>query len=203
MLSKFSVKKPMTVFVCVVLVIVLGVVSFTKMTPSLLPNMDFPYAMIMTTYAGQTPETVENTVTKPLEQSLSTVDGVKQITSNSTDNYSMLIIEFNDGTNMDTVTVDMRSSLDTISDSWPDGVGTPYLIKANPSILPVAMIAVDYDGKDRNEISDYVSNELMNKIEGIDGVASVSDKGVVVEKEKHSYISKENRRVKQKNFQRS
>lgn len=183
MLSKFSVKKPMTVFVCVVLVIVLGVVSFTKMTPSLLPNMDFPYAMIMITYAGQTPETVENTVTKPLEQSLSTVDGVKQITSNSTDNYSMLIIEFNDGTNMDTVTVDMRSSLDTISDSWPDGVGTPYLIKANPSILPVAMIAVDYDGKDRNEISDYVSNELMNKIEGIDGVASVSDKGVVVEKE--------------------
>lgn len=183
MLSKFSVKKPMTVFVCVVLVIVLGIVSFTKMTPSLLPNMDFPYAMIMTTYAGQTPETVENTVTKPLEQSLSTVDGVKQITSNSTDNYSLLIIEFNDGTNMDTATVDVRSSLDTISDSWPDGVGTPYLIKANPSILPVAMIAVDYDGKDRNEISDYVSNELMNKIEGIDGVASVSDKGVVVEKE--------------------
>ncbi len=183
MLSKFSVKKPMTVFVCVVLVIVLGIVSFTKMTPSLLPNMDFPYAMIMTTYAGQTPETVENTVTKPLEQSLSTVDGVKQITSNSTDNYSMLIIEFNDGTNMDTATVDMRSSLDTISDSWPDGVGTPYLIKANPSILPVAMIAVDYDGKNRNEISDYVSNELMNKIEGIDGVASVSDKGVVTEKE--------------------
>ncbi len=183
MLSKFSVKKPMTVFVCVVLVIVLGIVSYINMTPNLLPNMDFPYAMIMTTYAGQTPETVETTVTKPLEQSLSTIDGVKQITSNSAENYSMLIIEFEDGTNMDTATVDMRSSLDTISDAWPDAVGTPYLIKINPSILPVAMVAVDYDGKDRNEISDYVSNELMNKIEGIDGVASVSDKGVVVEKE--------------------
>ncbi len=183
MISKFSVKKPMTVFVCVVLVIVLGIVSFFKMTPNLLPNMDFPYAMIMTTYVGQTPETVETTVTKPLEQSLSTIDGVKEITSRSAENYSMLIIEFEDGTNMDTATVDMRSSLDTISDSWPDAVGSPYLIKVNPSILPVAMIAVDYDGKDRNEISDYVTNELMNKIEGIDGVASVSDKGVVVSKE--------------------
>lgn len=183
MLSKFSLKKPMTVFVCVVIIIVLGIVSFTKMTPDLLPNMDFPYAMIMTTYGGQTPETVEATVTKPLEQSISTIDGVKEITSNSAENYSMLIIEFEDGTNMDTATVDLRSSLDTISDSWPDGVGTPYLIKANPSILPVAMTAVEYEGKDRNELSDYVSNELINKLEGIDGVASVSDKGIVVEEE--------------------
>ena len=183
MLSKFSVKKPMTVFVCVVIIIVLGVVSFLKMTPDLLPNMDFPYAMIMTTYGGQTPETVEATVTKPLEQSISTIDGVKDITSNSSENYSVLIIEFEDGTNMDTATVDLRSSLDTISDNWPDGVGTPYLIKANPSILPVAMTAVEYEGKDRNELSDYVSDELLNKLEGIDGVASVSDKGIVVEKE--------------------
>lgn len=183
MLSKFSVKKPMTVFVCVVIIIVLGVVSFLKMTPDLLPNMDFPYAMIMTTYGGQTPETVEATVTKPLEQSIYTIDGVKDITSNSAENYSVLIIEFEDGTNMDTATVDLRSSLDTISDNWPDGVGTPYLIKANPSILPVAMTAVEYEGKDRKELSDYVSDKLLNKLEGIDGVASVSDKGIVVEKE--------------------
>ena len=183
MLSKFSVKKPMTVFVCVVIIIVLGVVSFLKMTPDLLPNMDFPYAMIMTTYGGQTPETVEATVAKPLEQSISTIDGVKDITSNSAENYSVLIIEFEDGTNMDTATVDLRSSLDTISDNWPDGVGTPYLIKANPSMLPVAMTAVEYKGKDRKELSDYVSDELLNKLEGIDGVASVSDKGIVVEKE--------------------
>ena len=183
MLSKFSVKKPMTVFVCVIIVIVLGVVSFTKMTPDLLPNMDFPYAMIMTTYVGQTPETVEATVTKPLEQSLSTIDGVKEITSNSAQNYSMLVIEFEDGTNMDTATVDMRSSLDTISDVWPDGVGTPYLIKINPNMLPVSMTAVDYTDKDQAEISDFVSDELMNKLEGIDGVASVSSKGILEQTE--------------------
>ena len=183
MLSKISVKKPMTVFVCVVLVVVLGIVSFFKMTPDLLPNMDFPYAIIMTTYAGQTPEAVETTVSKPLEQSMAKIDGVKQIVSSSAENYSLLMIEFEDGTNMDTATVDMNSTLSTITDIWSEGVGTPYLIKINPNILPVAMVAVDYEGKDRMEISNYVSNELMNKIEGIDGVASVSDKGIVVEEE--------------------
>lgn len=198
MLAKFSVKKPMTVFVCVIITIVLGIVSFIKMTPDLLPNMDFPYAMIMTTYIGQTPETVESTVTKPLEQSMATIDGVKEITSSSSENYSMLMIEFEDGTDMDTATVDMRSSLDTISDAWPEGVGSPYLLKINPNMLPVSMAAVDYSGKDQTEISDFVSDELINKLEGIDGIASVSTKGileqtenVVISQEKLDKLNKE------------
>lgn len=183
MLPKLSVKKPMTIFVAVIVVIVLGIVSVFKMTPDLLPNMDFPYAIILTTYPGQTPETVESVVTKPLEQSLSTIDGVKTITSTSSDNYSMLTLEFEDGTNMDTATVDMRGNLDTIKDAWPDGVGSPYLMKINPNIMPVAMVAVDYDGYDTVQISDYVNNELKNQLEGIDGVASVSTKGIVTQKE--------------------
>lgn len=183
MLPKLSVKKPMTIFVAVIVVIVLGIVSVFKMTPDLLPNMDFPYAIILTTYPGQTPETVESVVTKPLEQSLSTIDGVKTITSNSSDNYSMLTLEFEDGTNMDTATVDMRGNLDTIKDAWPDGVGSPYLMKINPNMMPVAMVAVDYDGYDTVQISDYVNNELKNQLEGIDGVASVSTKGIVTQKE--------------------
>mgnify|MGYP004612921201 FL=1 len=183
MLPKLSVKKPMTIFVAVIVVIVLGIVSVFKMTPDLLPNMDFPYAIILTTYPGQTPETVESVVTKPLEQSLSTIDGVKAITSTSSDNYSMLTLEFEDGTNMDTATVDMRGNLDTIKDAWPDGVGSPYLMKINPDMMPVAMVAVDYDGYDTVQISDYVNNELKNQLEGIDGVASVSTKGIVTQKE--------------------
>lgn len=183
MLPKLSVKKPMTIFVAVIVVIVLGIVSVFKMTPDLLPNMDFPYAIILTTYPGQTPETVESVVTKPLEQSLSTIDGVKTITSTSSDNYSMLTLEFEDGTNMDTATVDMRGNLDTIKDAWPDSVGSPYLMKINPNMMPVAMVAVDYDGYDTVQISDYVNNELKNQLEGIDGVASVSTKGIVTQKE--------------------
>lgn len=183
MLPKLSVKKPMTIFVAVIVVIVLGIVSVFKMTPDLLPNMDFPYAIILTTYPGQTPETVESMVTKPLEQSLSTIDGVKTITSTSSDNYSILTLEFEDGTNMDTATVDMRGNLDTIKDAWPDGVGSPYLMKINPNMMPVAMVAVDYDGYDTVQISDYVNNELKNQLDGIDGVASVSTKGIVTQKE--------------------
>ena len=183
MLPKLSVKKPMTIFVAVIVVIVLGIVSVFKMTPDLLPNMDFPYAIILTTYPGQTPETVESVVKKPLEQSLSTIDGVKTITSTSSDNYSILTLEFEDGTNMDTATVDMRGNLDTIKDAWPDGVGSPYLMKINPNMMPVAMVAVDYDGYDTVQISDYVNNELKNQLEGIDGVASVSTKGIVTQKE--------------------
>lgn len=183
MLPKLSVKKPMTIFVAVIVVIVLGIVSVFKMTPDLLPNMDFPYAIILTTYPGQTPETVESVVTKPLEQSLSTIDGVKTITSTSSDNYSILTLEFEDGTNMDTATVDMRGNLDTIKDAWPDGVGSPYLMKINPNMMPIAMVAVDYDGYDTVQISDYVNNKLKNQLEGIDGVASVSTKGIVTQKE--------------------
>ena len=183
MLSKLSVRKPMAIFVAVVLVLVLGVVSFSKMTPDLLPNMDLPYAMVLTTYVGQTPETVESAVTKPLEQSISIIDGVKRVRTTSSENYSMCIIEFEDGTNMDSATVDLRSAIDTLSDGWNDKVGTPYLVKINPSILPVAMVAVDFEGKDRREISEFVSDTLHNRLEGIDGVASVNDKGVIVEKE--------------------
>lgn len=183
MLSKFSVKKPMTVFVAVVLVIVLGIVAFSKMTPDLLPNMDLPYQLILTTYPGQTPETVEMTVTKPLERSVSVIDGVKRTTSTSYDNYSVLIVEFEDGTNMDTASIDVRGALDALEDSWDETVGTPYLLKINPDILPVAMTAVDYGDKNRLEISEFVENEILAKAEGIDGVASVSTTGLLKEQE--------------------
>lgn len=199
MISKFSVKKPMTVFVCVVIVIVLGIVSFMRMTPDLLPNMDFPYEIIMTTYIGQTPETVETVVTKPLEQSIATIDGVKEISSNSADSYSLLMVEFEDGTNMDTATIDVRSALDTIKDNWPDGVGSPFLLKINPNMLPVGMTAVDFEGKNQTEISDFVNDELLNKLEGIDGVASVSTKGILTQTENvvisQDKIDKLNRKI--------
>lgn len=182
MFSKFSVKKPMTVFVSVVVVIVLGIVSFTRMTPDLLPNMDLPYAVVLTTYPGQTPETVETVISKPLESAISTIDGVNKITSTSANNYSLLAIEFADGTNMDSATVDMRAKFDTIKDSWDDMVGTPYLIKINPNVLPVGMATVDFEGKSQTELSDFISNELMNTLEGIDGVSSITTKGILTEK---------------------
>ncbi len=183
MLSKFSVKKPMTVFVAVVLVLVLGVVSFMSMTPDLMPNLDFPYVIMMTTYPGQSPEAVEKTVTKPLESAMATLENIKNVTSTSAENYSMVMLEFQDGSNMDSVTVDIQGKVDQIEGSWPETVGSPILMKINPNMMPVAISAVKYEGMDRKELSDYLENKLLNQLKGIDGVASITTMGVLEESE--------------------
>ena len=110
-MAKYSVKKPFTVLVLVIAVIVLGVVSYLKMTPDLLPNMDFPYVMIMTTYPGASPEKVEQEVTKPMEQSMSTLEHIKEVTSTSSENYSMVMLEFEEDVNLDTIGVDIQQNI--------------------------------------------------------------------------------------------
>lgn len=181
MLSKFSVKKPMTVLVAVILVIVLGVVSFTSMTPNLLPNMDFPYIIVITTYPGASPELVETEVSRPLEQSLSVLDGVKTVSSTSSDNYSTVTLEFEDGTNMDGAKVDVSSAVDQLKGKWSETVGTPILMEISPDMMPAAVVAVDVEGMDIVELTNYVNNDLLNKIEGVDGVASINTMGSVTE----------------------
>ena len=113
-MPKYSVKKPMTVFVVAVIIIALGIVSVTGMTPDLLPNIDLPYVVIMTAYPGATPEEVEATVTKPLEQNLSTMEGLKNIQSMSSSNYSLVMLEFENGTDMDTAVVNILQNTDLI-----------------------------------------------------------------------------------------
>lgn len=107
-MSKFSVKKPMTIFVAVILVVVLGAVSFMKMTPDLMPNIDMPYVIVITTYPGATPEEVEETISKPMEKSLSTLENIETVQSISNANYSMVVLEFNKKVNMDTVHISLR-----------------------------------------------------------------------------------------------
>ncbi len=179
MLSKFSVKKPFTVLVAVVLVLVLGVVSFLSMTPNLLPNMDFPYMIIVTTYPGASPELVETTVSKPLEQSVSVLDGVKTVTSTSADNYSMVMVEFEDGTNMDSAVVDVSGKIDTLEGAWDDMVGTPTIMEINPDMMPAAVVAVDMEGMDVVQLTQYLNDDLLNKLEGVEGVASITTVGSV------------------------
>ena len=177
---KFSVKKPLTVFVAVLAVLVLGVVAYLKMTPDLLPNMDFPYVVIVTTDPGASPEAVESAVPRPMEQSMSTLDRIKSVTSTSQDSVSMVVLEFEDGVNMDTVSVDIQQKINMLEGNWDDGVGTPYVLKINPSMLPVQVAAVSYSGKDVTELSDFVENTLTQKLEGISGVASVTVSGTVL-----------------------
>lgn len=178
-MPKFSVKKPLTVFVAVLAILVLGVVAYLKMTPDLMPNMDFPYVILVTTDPGASPETVEADISKPLEQSMATLDRIKNVTSSSMDSVSMVVLEFEDGVNMDTVSVDIQQKINQLKGSWSDTVGDPYVLKMNPSMLPVQVAALSYDGKDITELSDFVTDTLSPKLEGITGVASVTVSGTV------------------------
>ncbi|WP_303395462.1 efflux RND transporter permease subunit [Intestinibacter bartlettii] len=179
LLPKFSVKKPLTVFVAMILVLVLGVVSFTKMTTDLLPSMNLPYVIAYTPYPGASPEKVENTVTNPLEEVFSTVSGVENVTSISNENVSMVILEFSQDTNMDSAMIDLNGQVDLVKSKFDDTVGSTTLMKLNPDMMPIMMVSVDVDGMSQEEISTYVNDEIIPSLERIEGVASVSATGLV------------------------
>ena len=178
-MEKFSVKKPLTIFVAVIAVLVLGVVAYFKMTPDLLPNMDFPYVVIVTAYPGATPEKVEAEVSKPMEQSMSTLEHIKEVTSTSSENVSMIMLEFEEAVNMDTIGVDIQQQIATLSAGWDDMVATPYVMKINPSMLPVQVAALSMEGKDTIQLTEFMNDTLLNKLEGIPGVARITATGMI------------------------
>ena len=179
MFSKFSVKKPYTVLVGVIAIVVLGVVSFLKLTPDLLPNIDFPYVIITTTYAGASPEEVENTVTKPLEQSMARLDNIKNISSNSAENYSMVMLEFANGTDIDIASIDITNAIGQLESGWGEMVGTPIILKINPNMLATAVAAVSVEGLEAHELTSFLDKNIIGNLEGIEGVASVSADGMI------------------------
>lgn len=181
MLSKFSVKKAYTVIVGIVLIIILGMVSLSKMSTDLLPSMNLPYAIVMTTYSGASPEQVERVVTQPIEGVMASTSNIKNISSTSSNNMSMVVLEFEQSANMDSVTVEMRESLDQISGYWPKEVGNPIIMKLNPDMMPIMIAAVEVEGMDDLEISDYTEKDLIPEIKSVEGVASVSGTGLIEE----------------------
>ena len=178
-MAKFSVKRPLTVFVVVLAVVVLGIVAYLRMTPDLLPNMDFPYVIIVTADPGASPEAVEEEITRPMEQSMATLDQIKEVTSTSQNSVSMVMLEFEDGVNMDTISVDIQQKISMLEGQWSDMVGTPYVLKINPSMIPVMVAAVSREGSDVYALSDLVTDELTGKLEGVSGVASVTVSGAL------------------------
>lgn len=181
MISKFSVKKPYTVLVGVLLVIVLGVVSLNRMTTDLLPDMSLQYAMIFTTDTGASPEKVEMEVTAPIEAAMATTTGIKNITSMSYNSYSIVSCEYDQNANMDSVVIEIQQSLDQLSGYWGDNVGTPMIMRINPDMLPVMTAAVDIEGMSGLDLANYVEKELSPALESLEGVASVSVSGQLEE----------------------
>ena len=181
MLAKLSVKKPFTVLVAVVLILVLGYVSVGKMTPDLLPDMSFPYVVLFTSVPGASPEEVEQTVTKPLEQAMSSVDHIKSVTSKSSENYSTVYLTFENGTNVDMATIDVQKALGALTASWDDSIGTPVMLELSSDLIPVTVAAVHRSGMDPLELSAFVGDTLIPRLEGISGVASLTTAGRIVQ----------------------
>lgn len=181
MLAKFSVKKPMTIVVAIILIIILGVVSFLNTGVDLLPDIELPYVIVMTTYPGAAPESVENDITKPLESSLSLVSGLQNISSVSAENVSMVLLEFNQEINIDSVMVELSSLVDTAAATFPDNVATPTILRINPSMLPVMMMTADMEGMTDVEFSEFVEENVIPSFERLEGVASVEAMGLITQ----------------------
>ena len=181
MISKFSVKKPFTVLVAVILVLVLGTVSVTRMTPDLLPEMSFPYIVLVTPYVGAAPEEVETTVTKPLEQNLAALDDLKQVTSVSSESVSVVYLTFEDTVNVDRAMLDIQQVVTRLKGDWPEAVGTTNMLELSTDLIPTVVAAVHYKDMDPIDLSGFVSDKLIPALEGTNGVASVNATGLVVE----------------------
>lgn len=181
MLIKYSIKRPFTIFVAVVIVAVFGTVAVYKMTPTLLPNIDTPYAVVATTDPGASAEEIETQITKPVEKQLATLSNLKNITSFSADNYSVVSLEFTEDVNMDGVSVDIRDKLDRIKGQLPEKAATPLVMKINLDMMPVNVAAVAVKDKTPAQISTFVKENLQSPLEAVEGVASVSYIGMVDE----------------------
>lgn len=181
MLTKLSVRKPYTVIVAVVIIMILGIAAFFNIRADLLPDVDYPYAVVLTDYEDASPEEVESTVTKPIEKALSSVGKVKGIHSVSTQGRSIVTVEFDSSANMDSVVAEMREVFEPLRTEWSSSVSSPTIRKINPDTMPVVVASVDVEGEDAAGISKFVEETLMTYFDGIDGVADLSVVGLVSE----------------------
>lgn len=178
-MTKFFVKKPFFVVVAVIIILIIGGVSLGNMNTDLMPDMEIPYMMVITTEPGASPTKVENDVTKPLESALGTVNGVENIISSSANNYSMVMIEFADDTDMDSALVRVSKVINTVN--LPEECGTPNLMEVSMDMMATMYAGIDYQGKDIKELSDFTTKTLNPYLERQEGVASITTMGLTTD----------------------
>lgn len=178
-MEKFSVKKPFTILVMVVAIIILGFVSLSGMTTDLLPKMSLPYLLVITTYPGASPEKVESSVSEPVESALGSISGVKNVYSMSYENYGIVELEFADGTDMDSAMVKVSSALDSVKSALPEECSSPNIMEISMDMMASVYLAASYEGKDIQETSRFVEDTLIPYLERQEGVTSISDIGIV------------------------
>lgn len=176
---KLSIKKAVMIFMVMGIVIILGIVSLTKMEMELMASIDVPVALVMTSYPGAGPEEVESLVTEEIEGAVANVEGIDSVTSTSSDGNSMVIVKFDYGVNLDDSVTDIRDKLSTIKAKIPEDAKDPVVMKLDMNSTPVAQIAITSESLSDNELDFLVEDKLKPRFERLSGVASVDTAGGV------------------------
>lgn len=172
-LSETAIKRPITTIMVVLMVIILGIVSLNKLSIDLLPDINLPVAVVITTYPGAGPEEVESLITKPIEEVVGSVENVDTISSTSEPNVSTVIVKFNWGTDLDFATLRMREKIDMIKDNLPSGIDNgPTVMKFDPSMMPVLVVQMWGDA-DPKYLKQTAEDTVKRRLERLEGVASV------------------------------
>lgn len=175
-ISKLSVKRPVTTLMCIFIVIILGFVSFSKISIDLLPNIEYPVAIVSTSYPNVGSEEIEKLVTRPIEQAIATVENIDTISSISSEGNSIVIVQFNFGTDMNFASLKMREKVDMIKGMLPSEANSPTVLKLDPNAQPIMQLSVS-QGSDLAKIQAFAEDTIKPALERIEGVASVSISG--------------------------
>ena len=168
-----SVDRKITVTMITLIVILGGLISFTKLGLDMLPDVEFPMVSVVTVYSGASPEDIESIVTKPIEQAIASVSGVKGVVSTTVEGMSMIAVEFESGSNLDFAAQDLRDQLAMFADFLPDDIQTPLVMKFDMSALPLLFYGVTSEERPLNELAEYMDETAGYRLERIEGVASV------------------------------
>ncbi|MCK4654568.1 MAG: efflux RND transporter permease subunit [Candidatus Cloacimonetes bacterium] len=189
-LAEFSVNKRVTIFIITVLIIIMGGISFFRLGLEIFPDMDYPVISIVTSYYGASPQDIEETVTETIETAIASVKNIKTIKSESLENASLIMVEFNWGTNLDFAAQDLRDVIDQITDYLPDDVSRPLVMKFNLSQMPILMYGVT-GAENTYELRKVLEDEVSTKLKHLKGVGTVMiyggdelEKQIIVDKEK-------------------
>ena len=175
-ISERCVNKPVTTLLVFLIMIALGIFCTFKMPVDMYPDMDLPYMLVITTYTGAGPEEVEQSLTRTLESSLSGLSGLKHIQSRSMSGMSMVILEFNFGTNLDAAANEIRDKIDLVRSYLPSDADSPTTIKADPSLMPIMTLTVS-GNRTPEELRSYAEDIIAPRLEQLDGVASANVSG--------------------------
>ena len=177
-LTDLSVRRPVTIDMIFLMVILLGVVSLNKLNPDLFPELDLPMALVMTSYQNVGPEEIENLITRPLEGTIGTVNGLKNIQSLSQQGSSLIFVEFAWGTDMNFAVTQMRDKIELISTYFPSEADKPMIIKMDPNMMPLMVMGISGDS-DLATLDKIATDVIQPGLEKVEGVASVSISGGV------------------------